>query len=374
MITYSFLQQYWWFIISLLGAILVFLMFVQGGQSLLNKVSQTAEERTMLVNVLGRKWELTFTTLVVFGGSLFAAFPLFYSTSFGGAYWLWMLILFCFIIQAVAYEFRSKPSNIYGAKVYEAFLFINGTFGTFLLGVALGGLFEPSNFSVNELNQSKWQSPFHGLETIFYLKNALLGFSVLFLSRLLGLFYFINNVNDENIATRSRKYILQNFIPFIIFFIAFLLILFISEGYSYNPDNNFVFVVPYKYFNNIIGMPALLVLFISGVMLVVLAIILSAINKRFNKAFWIFGLGVFLTVLVLFLISGYNNTAIYPSRYNIQHSLTIQNSCSSEYTLAVMAIVSLFIPIVAIYIAIVWKSMNKKRIDKQELKDEFHVY
>ncbi|MFA8449269.1 MAG: cytochrome d ubiquinol oxidase subunit II [Bacteroidales bacterium] len=377
-ITYLDLQHYWWFLISLLGAILVFLMFVQGGQTLIYSLGKTEKERTLLVNALGRKWEFTFTTLVTFGGAFFASFPLFYSTSFGGAYWVWMIILFAFVIQAVSYEFRTKPKNIYGKKTFEVFLFVNGLLGTILLGTAVATFFTASPFSVNEYNFSKWDSSFRGLELAFNFAryetyiNLSLGLSVFFLARLLALLYFLNNVSNTQIIQRSRKYLLYNFIPFLVFFLFFLINIILIDGYAYD-ENGKVFIEPFKYLHNLIEVPLTLIFLILGVVGVLYGI-LSSLIKMTTKGIWFSGIGTILTVLALFFLVGYNRTAFYPSYSNIQSSLTIENASSSFFTLSAMSYVSIMIPFVLAYIIWAWRSMNKKKISESELEKESHVY
>lgn len=379
--TYIFLQHYWWFIISLLGALLVFLLFVQGGQTLIYTIGKTEMERTMIVNALGRKWEFTFTTLVTFGGAFFASFPLFYSTSFGGAYWVWMAILFCFVVQAVSYEYRSKPNNFLGPKTFEVFLFINGLLGTVLLGTAVATFFTGSQFSVAKINLtnlnnpviSSWETPWHGLEAALNLHNVALGLAVFFLARVLAILYFMNHINHPDIFGRSRKHLLYNAIPFLVFFLTFVIWLFIREGFAVNPTTGDVFMQKYKYLLNLIQMPVVLVLFFGGVVLVLWGIVKSLV-KPYTKGIWFTGIGTVLTVLSLFLIAGYNNTAYYPSTFNLQHSLTIFNSSSSKFTLTVMSIVSFLIPFVVAYIWYAWKSINIKKIDEEEMKNETHVY
>ncbi len=369
------LQQYWWMIISFLGSTLVFLMFVQGGQTLIYTIGKTDMERTMIINTLGRKWEFTFTTLVTFGGAFFASFPLFYSTSFGGAYWVWMIILIAFVIQAIAYEYRSRPNNFLGARTYETFLFINGLIGTIFIGTAVATFFTGSPFSVNMMNQSQWETPWHGLELALNLHNLSLGLTVFFLARTLGLLYFMNSVNDEAIAQRSKKQLWFNAIPFVFFFLVFVIWLMLRDGFAVNPENGEVFMQPYKYFINFIEMPVVLVIFLAGVVLVLAGIIISII-KTTSNGIWMSGPGTVLTVFALFLIAGFNNTSFYPSTYgDLQSSLTIQNASSSHYTLTAMSYVSLLVPFVAAYIWYVWKAINNKKIDKDEMTSgDTHVY
>jgi cytochrome bd ubiquinol oxidase subunit II len=376
------LQQYWWIIISVLGSLLVFMMFVQGGQTLIYTLGKTDTERSMIINTLGRKWEITFTTLVTFGGAFFASFPLFYSTSFGGAYWVWMAILFAFIIQAISYEYRSKANNFLGKRTYETFLFINGALGTILIGTAVGTFFNGANFSVDMLNITKiydsaisrWMTPAHGLEAVLNFHNVALGLSVFFLARVLGILFIVNSVDDENILARSRKQMWYNAIPFLVFFLYFVIHLLLKQGFAYNPETGEVFMESYKYFHNLIQMPVVLVIFLAGVVLV-LAGIARFVFCRSNQGIWLSGAGTFLAVLALFLIAGLNNTAFYPSLYNMQQSLTIENSSSSHYTLTVMSYVSLFVPVVITYIFFVWRAINNKPIDKADLEDkDSHIY
>jgi cytochrome d ubiquinol oxidase subunit II len=376
------LQQYWWIIISVLGSLLVFMMFVQGGQTLIYTLGKTNDERSMIINTLGRKWEITFTTLVTFGGAFFASFPLFYSTSFGGAYWVWMAILFAFIIQAISYEYRSKANNFLGKRTFETFLFINGALGTILIGTAVGTFFNGAMFSMNKLNItniydsaiSRWMTPTHGLEAVLNFHNVALGLSVFFLARVLGILYIANSVNDDNIVARSRKQMWYNAVPFLVFFLYFVIHLLLKQGFAYNPETGEVFMEPYKYFNNLIQMPLVLVTFLAGVVLV-LAGIARFVFSRSLKGIWLSGAGTFLAVLALFLIAGLNNTAFYPSLYNLQQSLTIENSSSSHYTLTAMSYVSLFVPVVITYIFFVWRAINNKPIEKADLEEkDSHIY
>jgi cytochrome d ubiquinol oxidase subunit II len=376
------LQHYWWIIDSLLAGILVFLLFVQGGQTLIYSLGKTAPEQSVIVNSLGRKWEFTFTTLVTFGGALFASFPLFYSTSFGGAYWVWMAILFCFVIQAVAYEFRSKPSNIFGQKTFEIFLFINGLLGTILLGAAVSTMFTGSKFSVDFANIatqsgepiSQWKSAAHGLEATLDFRNLLLGIAVFFLSRTLAILYFINNIDDDNIVGRARKSLAVNAVPFVLFFVAFLIAIFLSSGYAYNPATNEVYMEKFKYFLNFIQMPLVGLLFLAGVVAVLAGIALTILKPDYTKGIWFSGSGVIVTVFTLFLNLGFNNTAFYPSSYDLQSSVSIANGSSSHYTLTAMSYVSLLVPFVAAYMWYAWKAINNKKISVSELGDESHVY
>jgi cytochrome d ubiquinol oxidase subunit II len=382
MITYSFLQHYWWFLISLLGGILAFLLFVQGGQTMLFSLSKTEDEKRLLVNALGRKWEFTFTTLVTFGGAFFASFPLFYSTSFGGAYWVWMIILFCFIIQAVSYEFQSKPGNVYGATLYRIFLFINGLLGTFLIGVAIATFFTGSDFIVNKGNItqqltpviSSWGNEWHGLEALVNIRNLTLGIAVFFLARSLALLFFVNRLNNETMEIRSRQFLWYNAIPFVVFFLIFVIWTLFSKGYAVNPASGIVSLEKYKYFTNLMEMPMALVLFLLGVVAVLVGIIGTLVSAKFKKGIWFAGVGTVVTVCSLLLITGYNNTAYYPATPDLQSSLTIFNSSSSEFTLKVMSIVSLFIPIVLVYIFIAWSSLEKKKIDIEDVNEDDHAY
>ncbi|PRZ02083.1 cytochrome bd-I ubiquinol oxidase subunit 2 apoprotein [Marinilabilia salmonicolor] len=368
------LQQYWWIIISVLGGALVFLMFVQGGQTLIYQVGKDKDERTMLINALGRKWEFTFTTLVTFGGAFFASFPLFYSTSFGGAYWAWMVLLFAFIIQAVSYEFRSRPGNVFGARTYETFLFINGLVGTFLLGVVVASFFTGSQFSLSDMNEMSWHSPFRGLELLLNVHNLTLGIAVFFLARTLGLLYFLNSIEDENIEKRIRKQLWYNAVPFLVFFLTFIIWLMFREGYALNPETGEIFMQDNKYFLNLIQMPVVLILFLAAVVLVLYGVFISLFKKS-SAGIWFTGSGSFLAVFSLFLVAGFNNTAFYPSTIDMQSSLTIMKASSSHFTLTVMSYVSLMVPFVAAYIWFTWRAINKKKISKDELSSgESHFY
>ena len=348
-------------------------MFVQGGQTLLGQISKSDDERNLLVNSLGRKWEFTFTTLVTYGGAMFASFPLFYSTSFGGAYWVWIIILFSFVIQAVSYEFRRKPNNFLGTKTYDAFLFINGSLGVILIAAAVSTFFTGSQFSVNEYNQSQWENPLLGLEAAFNITNLALGLAVLFLARILGAMYFINNINHEEIEKRSRKQIMWNAIPFLIFFLFFVFSIITKDGFNYDPQTKVVAMESFKYLHNLLAMPIVLVIFLIGVVLVLLGIFVSAF-KTSKKGIWYAGFGTFFTVFALLLTAGFNHTSFYPSTFDLQSSLTIENASSSHYTLTAMSYVSLFIPVVIVYIYWVWKSMDKKQIDISELESDDHSY
>ena len=367
------LQQYWYVIVSLLGSILVFLFFVQGGQTFIFRIGKSDSERTILVNALGRKWEFTFTTLVTFGGAFFASFPLFYATSFGGAYWVWMVILFAFVIQAVSYEFRTKASNFLGQRTYEYFLFINGLLGTFLVGVAVATFFSGSQFSLNEMNSVTWATGANGLEAVLKPFNLSLGLTVFFLARVLGLLYFMKTIDNDNIIARSKKALFRNAIPFVVFFLVFATWLMLREGFAVNPQTGEIYMEPYKYFHNLMAMRSVLWLFLVGVLAVLGGIANGLLRDRGN-GIWFAGPGTVLVVFSLFMLAGLNNTAFYPSAYDLQSSLTIQNSSSSQYTLVAMSWVSLFIPFVLTYIVIAWRALNKKKIDEKEMQEEHHVY
>ena len=385
MITYSFLQHYWCFLVSLLGALLVFLLFVQGANSMVRSLGYTEEGRRLVINSTGRKWELTFTTLVTFGGAFFASFPLFYSTSFGGAYWLWMAILFTFVLQAVSYEFQNKLGNILGAKTFQWFLIINGLMGPLLLGGAVATFFEGSNFIVTKNSMlsplllegsgeaiSRWANASHGLDALLNPWVLVFGLAVMFLARVLGTLYIINNVNDEDIRCRASVRLIGNAVPFLILFIAYLVHLLVKDGYAYN-DEGVIFIEPYKYLHNFIDMWYLTILFLLGVVMVLYAIGKTIVSKDYIKGIWLAGIGVVLVVLPLLLMSAWNHTAYYPSTADLQSSLTIANSCSSEFTLRTMAVVSLFIPFVVAYIAYAWYALDKKKLDKEEIADG-HAY
>ena len=380
--TYIFLQHYWWFLISLLGAILVFLLFVQGGNSLLYRVAKNDMERKMIINSTGRKWEFTFTTLVTFGGAFFASFPLFYSTSFGGAYWLWMIILFSFVLYAVSYEFQSKLGNLLGKRTYQYFLMINGVLGPVLLGMAVSTFFYGSNFMVEKDNLtelgmpviSSWTNGWHGLDAFSQPWNLVLGLAVFFLARLLGSLYFINNIDHEYIGKRSRSQLISDGIPFLLFFLAYIVNTLLKDGFAVNSETQEVYMMSYKYFNNLIEMPYLLVLFLIGVVGVLYGVIKSILCSSFIKGIWYSGIGTVLTVLSLLLVAGYNNTAYYPSLVDLQSSLTISNSCSSLFTLKTMAYVSILVPFVLVYIVYAWRAIDRKSISEDEIKNNNHTY
>lgn len=373
--TYEFLQHYWWLVVSLLGALLVFLMFVQGANSMIFSLGHTEEEQRMVVNSTGRKWELTFTTLVTFGGAFFASFPLFYSTSFGGAYWLWMLILFSFVLQAVSYEFQNKLGNLLGTRTFRWFLVANGILGPLLLGGAVATFFNGSNFIVDKNNIagglqpviSRWANSSGGLDALLDVWNLVLGFAVFFLARVLGTLYVRNNVNDENIRNRCGVRLLGAAVPFLILFVAFVLHVLLKDGYAYDAATGEISIVPGKYLDNMLTMWYVFAVFVAGVALVLYAIAKTVLDKTYIKGIWPAGTGVVLTVLALLLCAGWNGTAYYPSNADLQSSLTIANSSSSEFTLSVMAVVSLLVPFVLAYIAYVWRAMDRKKIDKAEL-------
>jgi cytochrome d ubiquinol oxidase subunit II len=327
----------------------------------------------MIVNTMGRKWEFTFTTLVTFGGAFFASFPLFYSTSFGGAYWVWIAILFSFVIQAVAYEYRSRPANVLGKKTFEVFLLINGALGPLLIGTAVGTFFTGANFSLNDYNFGKWESAWRGLEAVANLRNVALGLTVLFLARLLGLMYIINTIDDKDLISRSRKQTLVNAVPFLVFFLFFVVSLLVAEGFAVNPDTSEVFMEKAKYLHNFLDMPLLLVMFLAGTLLVLFSLFQTIFTDK-SSSIWFSGTGTVLVVLSLFLVAGYNNTAFYPSLFDLQDSLTIRNASSSLFTLKTMMYVSFAIPFVLAYIWYAWKSINVNKIDEEELKGESHIY
>ena len=380
--TYILLQQYWWFLVSLLGALLVFLLFVQGGQSLLFTIGKTEVEQKMIMNSTGRKWEFTFTTLVTFGGAFFASFPLFYSTSFGGAYWVWMLILLCFVLQAVSYEYQSKKGNLLGKKTYRIFLILNGVLGPLLLGTAVATFFNGAEFIINKEQLSEvampvistWANPLHGLEAAFNPWNLMLGLAVFFLSRVLALLYFINNINDATLYTRCRSQLRKETIPFLLFFLAFVIHLVLTDGFAVDPQSQVVFMQPFKYFINLKQMPIVAAVLLIGVIAVLMGISKTIFVEGWKKGIWFTGVGTVLTVLALLLCAGWNHTAYYPSLADLQSSLTIQNSCSSPFTLKVMSIVSLLIPFVLAYIYYAWRALDLRKIDSQEMDESHHAY
>ena len=379
---YQFLQQYWWFLVSLLGSLLVFLLFVQGGNSLLFSLGRTEQERQLLVNSTGRKWEFTFTTLVTFGGAFFASFPLFYSTSFGGAYWLWMIILFSFVLQAVSYEFQSKLGNLLGKRTYQWFLVVNGLLGPLLLGGAVATFFNGSNFVVNKENMmsdvmpviSHWANASNGLDALLDPWNLVLGLAVFFLARLLGNLYFINSIHDDVLIPRCRRQLITDTIPFLIFFLSFVIRTLLKSGYAVLPATQEIYLQPYKYTINFLEMPILAILFLVGVVGVLVGLSRGIFTKKAVDGIWYAGVGTIFTVLALLLVAGYNNTAYYPSNVDLQSSLTLSNSCSSEFTLRTMAYVSLLVPFVLAYIIYAWRAIDIRRITKEELKNDDHAY
>ncbi len=388
--TYDFLQHYWCFLVSLLGALLVFLLFVQGANSMVRSLGYTDEGRRLIINSTGRKWEFTFTTLVTFGGAFFASFPLFYSTSFGGAYWLWMIILFTFVVQAVSYEFQNKLGNIFGVKTFQMCLVINGLLGPLLLGGAVATFFEGSNFIVlkdNLINSqlsivnsqleitpviSQWANASHGLDALLNPWVLVFGLAVMFLARVLGILYIINNVNDEDIRSRASVRLIGAAVPFLVLFVAYLVHLLLKDGYAYD-DTGLISIVPYKYLDNFLTLWPLTILLLIGVVLVLFAIGKTIVSKDYIGGIWPAGIGVVLVVLPLLLMSAWNGTAYYPSTADLQSSLTIANSCSSEFTLRTMFYVSLIIPFVLAYIVYAWWAIDKKKLDKQEIADD-HAY
>ncbi len=380
--TLTFLQHYWWLLVSLLGALLVFLLFVQGGQALIYCLGKSDEERNLLVNSLGRKWELTFTTLVTFGGAFFASFPLFYSTSFGGAFYVWMAILVCFVLQAVAYEYRRKPANILGEKTFTAFLLINGLMGPLLLGTAVSTLFTGAPFTVDRLNLaagaggqtviSQWATPWHGLDAVGNLHNLALGLAVAFLSMTLACQYFLNNLDDATLAERARRRMIPAAALFVVCFVGWLVRLLFLTGYTADPATGRIAPEAYKYWHNLVAMPYVAVVLLAGVALVLWSICRGARGKR--DAIWAGGSGTILAVAALLLLAGWNNTAYYPSTADMQSSLTIRNSSSSLFTLRVMSWVSLLIPFVAAYIGYAWRAINRRPLSREELREGGHQY
>lgn len=401
--SYLFLQQYWWLLVSLLGALLVFMMFVQGGNSIIFSLGATDAERRALINSTGRKWELTFTTLVTFGGAAFAAFPLFYSTSFGGAYWLWMLILVTFVVQAVSYEFQHKKGNLIGARPFQFCLQLNGILGPLLLGGAVATFFEGSNFIVQKSNLlqsaglssiqggdgggsliiSSWANASHGLDALLCPWVLVLGFAVVFLTRILGILYFMNNVEDENIRSRGSVRLVGQSVPFLILFVAYLVHLLVKDGYAYDPVTGIISMESMKYLHNLIDMWPLAIILVVGVVLVLYGIAIEIFGSRsqrspfrsqLNRGIWPAGIGTVLTVLVLLLLAGWNHTAFYPSTADLQSSLTIENASSSLFTLRTMFYVSLLIPFVLAYIVYAWRAMDRKKITVDEIEESHHTY
>lgn len=374
--TYQFLQQYWWFVVSFMGAFLVFFLFVQGGNSLIFCLGRTPEERRLIINSTGHKWEFTFTTLATFGASFFASFPLFYSTSFGGAYWIWMLILFTFVVQAVSYEFQNKLGNFLGPKVFQICLIINGIVGPLLLGGAVATFFDGSNFYIEKANMttaiqpviSHWANASYGLDALLDVWNVIFGLAVFFLARVTGLLYMRNNISDETLRERCRNRLIPNAVLFLVFFLTFLVRTLLKDGYAVNPVTGVVFMEPMKYLHNLLTMWPLLIIFLAGVVLVLFGIGRTIFDRQYVKGIWSEGIGVILVVTVLLLIAGWNNTAFYPSNVDLQSSLTIANACSSEVTLRVMAWVTLLIPIIIAYGAYCWWSIDKTHLSKAEIE------
>ncbi len=367
------LQQYWWVIISLLASLLVFLMFVQGGQTLMISLGKTNAQKTLLANLFGRKWEFTFTTLVTFGGAFFASFPLFYSTSFGGAYWVWMAILFCFIVQAIAYEFRSKPNNVLGQKTFDIFLLANGVLGTVLIGTAVGTFFNGANFTVSDMNFSTWSNYWYGLEAVTNPHNVALGLSIFALSRILAIHYIQKNVDQDEILGKAKSALWFNTLLFLTVFLYWLIKLLFIEGFAYDPETLLVTKEKFKYLHNILEMPVNTVILLAGIVLVLFGVIKSLFT-HFENAIWYSGIGTVLTVFAIFILAGFNNTCFYPSLTDMQSSLNIQNASSSHYTLTAMSYVSLVVPFVFAYIFFAWRAINNKKIDQKEMESETHVY
>ncbi|MGN1211149.1 MAG: cytochrome d ubiquinol oxidase subunit II [Candidatus Cryptobacteroides sp.] len=381
MITYEFLQQYWWLIISLLGGLLVFLLFVQGGNAMIFLAGRSEEEKQLIVNSTGRKWEFTFTTLVLFGGAFFASFPLFYSTSFGGAYWVWILILITFVLQAVSYEFQNKAGNILGKTTFRVFLTINGCLAPLLIGTAVGTFFTGSEFIVNKDAASDvlqpvistWANSWHGLEAVANPFNLELGLAVMFLTMCCGALYLINNVDDAELTVSLKRRLSFTFVCFLIFLVFVLVHLATMYGFAVDADGK-VFMEKGKYLHNFLQMPAVLAVFIAGAALIVTGIVLTLVRSNFRKGIWFTAPGIVLTVMALFMVAGFNGTAYYPSTADLQSSLTLQNSCSSEFTLRTMSVVSLIIPFVIAYIAYAWYKIDRKSLTRKELESADHKY
>lgn len=382
--TYVFLQHYWWAVVSLLGAILVFLLFVQGGNSLLFCIGKDDVGKQLLINSTGRKWEFTFTTLVTFGGAFFASFPLFYSTSFGGAYWLWMIVLFTFVLQAVSYEFQSKMGNLLGRRTYRIFLVINGVVGPVLLGGAVATFFTGSSFIVDKGNLtelsmpviSSWANASHGLDALLNVWNVVFGLAVFFLARILGALYFINNIDSGEIVSSSRRVLKVETPVFLVFFLAFFIKILTGDGFAVSDDGT-VFMEKYKYLHNFLEMPVVSAVFLAGVLLLLAGVVVDGYlgkNRLTGKGIFFSGFGTVAAVFALLLCAGYNGTAFYPSTADLQSSLTIANSCSSEFTLKTMAYVSILVPFVIAYIAYAWKAVNSKKLSAGELEKEEEKY
>lgn len=368
------LQQYWWFIMSVVGSTLVFLLFVQGGQTLIDILGKNKDEKNMVINSIGRKWEFTFTTLIMFAAGMFASFPLFYATSFGGAYYAWKIFLICFVLQSVSFEFRRKKGNLLGERTYEWFLYINGFLGTFLLGAAVATFFTGSDFIRNEYNLSAWQTQLYGLEILFNFTNVSLGLAVLFLARTLGALYIINNVDYAPIRERGRTQVGINAVIFLVFFLYFVARILLKDGFAYDTVTKEVYMEPMKYLNNYLQMPVALILFLVGVVLVLYGIGIAWFKKS-TKGIWFAGPGTIATVLSLFWVLGYNNTSFYPS-FNLQSSLTIENASASHYTLTAMTYISMLVPVVAAYIFYTWRAIDKKKINPEDVSESsgHHVY
>ena len=377
MITYSFLQQYWWFLVSLLGGLLVFLMFVQGANSLIFRLGRDEEERKLIIGSTGRKWELTFTTLVTFGGAFFASFPLFYSTSFGGAYWVWMLILVSFVLQAVAYEFQAKPGNVLGRDCYRRFLVFNGVVGPFVVGAAVATFFTGSNFLVTHDALglgvadagpviSRWGNAWHGLDALFCPWNWVLGLAVVFLTRVLGSLYLLNNLHDEDLRPRLRRQVLIDTVPFLALFLAFVGRVLTATGLVYDAATQTFAPEAYRYLHSFLSMPLVALLFLVGVVLVLLGILRTLLKPSTVRGIWFTGIGTVLTVTALLLVAGLDGTAYYPSSLDPQSSLCLANSCSSEFTLTVMSVVSLLIPFVLAYIAYAWHVIDLGGLSRKD--------
>jgi len=373
MISHLFLQNYWWIIVSLLASLLVFLMFVQGGQSFIFTLPGSEMQKTMIVNTVGRKWDLTFTTLVTFGGAFFASFPLFYATSFGGAYWVWIAILFSFILQAVAYEFRSKPNNVFGQNTFDIFLLLNGALGPLLIGIAVATFFTGSQFSLDNMNRVRWATSWYGLEAVLDVRNLALGLAVLFLSRVNGLLYIVNSIDDEDLKKRALERLPLNTILFLIPFLFFVIAILLSKGFAADPATGTISFERFKYLHNLLQMPLVLIIFLAGVAGVLYGLFI-AIFKKNDYSVWFTSLGTILTVFAVFMLAGFNGTSFYPSAYDLQSSLTIRNASSSEFTLRTMMYVSFLIPFVIAYIWYAWKSINVNKITDEEMNLNEHKY
>ena len=378
--TYEFLQNYWWILVALLGGLLVALMFVQGANIHLVNHRLDDVQKRMVLNSTGRKWELTFTTLVTFGGAFFASFPLFYSTSFGGAYWVWVLLLVTFVFQAVSYEFQNMKGNLLGVTGFRIALFVNGVLAPFLVGTAVGTFFTGSGFTVDKAAIanpaspviSTWQSPWHGLEALGQGHAVLLGLSVVFLAVILGALYILNNVDDHAVRKQMRGTLKIAAIPFLLFFVAWFVILMLKDGFSVDADGA-VSMEPYKYLQNFLHQRVVFSLFTVGVLLVLAGMYLGIFTKH-RRGFWFAFPGTVLVVMAVFFLAGFNGTAYYPSLTDLQSSLTIRNSSSSYFTLKVMSWVSLLIPFVVAYIAYAWRAMDHRKITREEIEKTRHKY